>query len=256
MDSYTVLARSYDRLTADVDYERWADYVERHFRRLKRPVRRVAELACGTGSLACLLAGLGYSVTAVDLSPDMLTVAEQKCRGLDVTLLCQDMSGLDLPPGQADAVICCLDSVNYVTRPAALRRAFHRVYQALAPGGLFLFDVKTPAALEGADGQTYLDEDDGLYCVWRADWYPRRRVCAYGLDIFLQNEDGLWERGGEYHEEYAYTMDELDGFLREAGFRHVRQYGDKVMTAPKEGAQRVFFAARKSGTGKFLPPSA
>ena len=245
MDSYTVLARSYDRLTADVDYGRWADYVERHFRKLERPVQSVVDLACGTGSLARLLAGRGYSVTAVDLSPDMLTIAEQKCRGLDVTLLCQDMSRLDLPPGQTDAVVCCLDSVNYVTRPAALRRAFQRVYKALAPGGLFLFDVKTPAALEGADGQTYLDEDDGLYCVWRADWYPRRRVCAYGLDLFVQNEDGLWERGGEYHKEYAYTMDELDGFLREAGFRRVRQYGDKMMSAPKEGAQRVFFAARK-----------
>ena len=249
MDSYTVLARCYDRLTADVNYGEWADYVERHFRRQKRPVRSVAELACGTGSLACLLARRGYSVTAVDLSPDMLTMAEQKCRGLDVTLLCQDMTRLDLPPGQSavqtDAVICCLDSVNYVTRPAALRRAFRRVFKALAPGGLFLFDVKTPAALKGADGQTCLDEDDGLYCVWRADWYPRRRVCAYGLDLFVRNEDGLWERGGEYHEEYAWTMDELDGFLREAGFRRIGQYGDKVMTAPKEGAQRVFFAARK-----------
>ena len=244
-DSYTILARSYDRLTADVDYEKWADSVERHFRRLKRPVRSVAELACGTGSLACLLAKRGYSVTAVDLSPDMLTVAEQKCRGLDVALLCQDMSRLDLPPGQTDAVICCLDSVNYVTRPAALRRAFQRVHNALTPGGLFLFDVKTPAALEGADGQTYLDEDDSLYCVWRADWYPRRRVCAYGLDLFVRNEDGFWDRGGEYHEEYAYTMDELDGFLREGGFRQIRQYGDKVMAAPKEGAQRVFFSARK-----------
>ena len=243
MNAYTVLARGYDRLTADVDYGRWANYAERHFRKLRRPVRRVVELACGTGSLACLLARRGYSVTAVDFSPDMLTAAEQKCRGLDVTLLCQDMSRLELPPGQTDAVICCLDSVNYITRPAALRRAFRRIYGALAPGGLFLFDVKTPAALEGADGQTYLDEDDGIYCVWRADWYPRRRVCAYGLDLFLQNEAGLWERGGEYHEEYAYTMDELDGFLREAGFRRVRQYGDKVMAAPKEGAQRIFFSA-------------
>ena len=249
MDSYTVLAQGYDRLTADVDYEKWADYVERHFRKLKRPVHSVVELACGTGSLTCLLARRGYSVIGVDLSPDMLTIAEQKCRGLDVTLLCRDMSRLALPPGQpavqTDAVICCLDSVNYVTRPAALRRTFQRVYKALAPGGLFLFDVKTPAALEGADGRTYLDEDDDLYCVWRADWYPRRRVCAYGLDLFLRNKDGLWERGGEYHEEYAWTMDELDGFLREVGFRQVRQYGDKVMTAPKEEAQRVFFAARR-----------
>ena len=52
MDSYTILAQSYDRLTADVGYEKWADYVERHFRKLKRPIRSVTELGCGTGSLA------------------------------------------------------------------------------------------------------------------------------------------------------------------------------------------------------------
>ena len=86
-DAYTVLAGCYDRLTADVDYERWADYVERHFQRGKRPVRRVAELGCGTGSLTRLLAGRGYGMTAVDLSPDMLAVAEQKCRGGGVLLL-------------------------------------------------------------------------------------------------------------------------------------------------------------------------
>ena len=61
----------------------------------------------------------------------------------------------------------------------------------------------------------------------------------------MSGEDGSWSRGGEYHEEYAYTMDELDGFLREAGFQTIKLYGDKTMRAPKEGAQRVFFAARK-----------
>lgn len=243
-DAYTVLAGCYDRLTADVDYGKWADYVERHFRRAKRPVHSVVELGCGTGSLTKLLARRGYRTTAVDLSPDMLAVADQKCEGLGVLFLCQDMSKLTLLE-PVDAVISCLDSVNYVTRPAALRRTFQRVFKALAPGGLFLFDVKTPAALEGADGQIYLDEDDDLFCVWRGEYYPRRRVCGYGLDLFVREEDGSWSRGGEYHEEYAYTMDELDSFLREAGFRHVKQYGDKTMCAPKEGAYRVFFAAGK-----------
>ncbi len=243
-DAYTVLARCYDRLTADVDYETWADYVERHFRRSKRPVRSVVELGCGTGSLTALLARRGYRMTAVDLSPDMLALADQKCEGLGALFLCQDMSRLALLD-RADAVISCLDSVNYVTRPAALRRTFQRVYQSLAPGGLFLFDVKTPAALEGADGQTYLDEDDGLFCVWRGEYSPRRRICGYGLDLFLREADGSWSRGGEYHEEYAYTPRELEDFLREAGFTHIKVYGDKTMSAPREGAARIFLAARK-----------
>ena len=147
-DAYTALARYYDRLTTDVDYAGWADYVERHVQKQKRPVRTVAELGCGTGSLTELLARRGYRMTAVDLSPDMLAMADQKCQGLGVLFLCQDMSRLVLP-SPADAVISCLDSMNYVTRPAALRRTFRRVYRALAPGGLFLFDVKTPAALAG-----------------------------------------------------------------------------------------------------------
>lgn len=243
-DAYTVLAGCYDRLTADVDYGRWADYVERHFRRWRRPVRSVAELGCGTGSLTRLLARRGYAVTAVDLSPDMLAVADQKCRGLGVLFLCQDMSRLTLLE-PADAIISCLDSVNYVTRPAALKRTFQRVYRHLAPGGLFLFDVKTPLALEGAGGQTNLDEDEDIFCVWRGEYSPRRRVCGYGLDLFVRQEDGSWSRGGEYHEEYAYTLEELTGFLRDAGFQNVRIYGDKTMRPPREGALRVFLAAGK-----------
>lgn len=243
-DAYTVLAGCYDRLTADVDYGRWADYVERHFRRWRRPVRSVAELGCGTGSLTRLLARRGYAVTAVDLSPDMLAVADQKCRGLGVLFLCQDMSRLTLLE-PADAIISCLDSVNYVTRPAALKRTFQRVHRHLAPGGLFLFDVKTPLALEGADGQTNLDEDEDIFCVWRGEYSPRRRVCGYGLDLFVRQEDGSWSRGGEYHEEYAYTLEELTGFLRDTGFQNVRIYGDKTMRPPREGALRVFLAAGK-----------
>lgn len=244
MDSYTVLAKYYDQLTTDVGYENWARYIQRHFARLDRPVRRVVELACGTGSLTHILAEQGYQMTAVDLSPDMLSLAAQKCQGQQVLFLCQDMSRLALLE-EPDAVLCCLDSLNYVTRPAVLRRTFARVHQALAPGGLFLFDVKTPLALERADGQVYLDETEDLLCVWRGEYHPRRRVCSYDLDLFTLDSDGLWRRESEYHEEYAYTMDELEDFLAQAGFHSIKQYADQKMTTPKEGAERVFFTAHK-----------
>ena len=244
MDAYTVLAGSYDRLTRDVDYERWADYAQRHFAKQKCPVETVLELGCGTGSLTRLLARRGYAVTALDLSPDMLAVAEQKCRGLNARFLCQDMTKFGWI-GPVDAVVSGLDSVNYVTKPRKLLKMFQSVHENLSPGGLFLFDVKTPAALEGAGGQTYLDEDEDLFCVWRGEYSPKRRVCGYGLDLFVREADGSWSRSGEYHEERAYTMEELEGFLREAGFQHIKRYGDKTMRPPKEGAYRVFFAARK-----------
>ena len=49
----------------------------------------------------------------------------------------------------------------------------------------------------------------------------------------------------EVHEEYAYEPDELERMLRQAGFRHIRQYGERKMRTPKPGEQRIFFTARK-----------
>ena len=246
MGSYDFLAGSYDALTTDVDYPTWADYIERHFARLGRPVRTVLDLACGTGSLICELARRGYEVTGVDKSPEMLSLAEEKCRDLDnrPRFFCEGMEALRLP-GRVDACVCCLDSVNYVLQPRKLERAFRRVYDCLEPGGLFLFDVDTPEKLAAMDGQVFLDETEDEYCVWRGEYSPRRRVCSFWMDIF-RREGELWRRGEELHEEYAYTMEELEGYLRQAGFAAAKQYGELKFRAPRPGEQRIFFAARKA----------
>ncbi|NCB62208.1 MAG: class I SAM-dependent methyltransferase [Clostridia bacterium] len=244
--SYEALAARYDALTADVPHAAWADYIERHFSRCAIPVHTVLDLACGTGELTCLLAARGYEMIGVDRSPEMLSVAAEKGRavmGEKPIFLCQSMQALDLY-GTVDACICCLDSVNYVTKPRELKKAFQRVRLFLNPGGLFLFDVNTPEKLRGLDGGMFIDETDDTYCVWRADFSERRKVCTYGMDLFFR-EGGLWRREEEVHEEYAYELDELEEFLREAGFTHVRRYGELKSRGPKPGEQRVFFIAEK-----------
>lgn len=247
MSSYEFLADSYDELTTDVRYLAWADYLEKHFAKAAIPVHTVLDLACGTGSLTAELALRGYEMIGVDKSAEMLAVAAEKCRDLPVEapiFLNQSMEKLDLY-GTIDACVCCLDSVNYVTRPAALKRAFSRVHLFLMPGGLFVFDVKTPEALEGTDGEVFLDETEDTYCVWRADYSQRRRILTYGMDIFRAREDGTWDRGEEVHEEYAYTLEELEEFLRDAGFVDVRRWGNLKLRSPRSGEERVFFTARK-----------
>ena len=248
MNSYGFLAGCYDQLTGDVDYRAWADYIQAHFNRVGLPGSTVLDLACGTGSLTWELASRGYEMIGVDLSPDMLAEASAKdlpLPGPAPIFLCQPMERLDLY-GTIDACVCCLDSVNYVTDPKKLRQAFARVYLFMAPGGLFLFDVNTPCKLEGQDGQVYLDETEDTYCVWRAEFNRRSRICTYYMDIFCADEEsGLWERGLEVHRERAYTPEELTEFLREAGFQDIRQYGCLKMRRPGEQEQRIFFAARK-----------
>ena len=248
MESYEFLAESYDKLTYDVDYVCWADYIEKHFRRRGLPGNIVLDLACGTGSLTRELAQRGYEMIGVDLSPEMLTEAAEKNRDVGEVppiFLCQPMENLDLY-GTIDACVCCLDSVNYVTSPKKLQQAFERVHLFLMPGGLFLFDINTPEKLRGLDGQVFLDETEDAYCVWRAEYSKRSRICSYFMDIFrLDPDSGQWDRGEELHEERAYTIPELTGFLEQAGFRDIKVYGELKLRPPVPNEGRVFFVARK-----------
>ena len=245
--AYENLAGCYDQFTRDVDYVRWADYLERHFARSALPIHTVLDLACGTGSLTLELARRGYEMIGVDQSEEMLAQAAEKCRQaseIPPLFLHQSMDKLDLY-GTIDACVCCLDSVNYVTSPQKLERAFQRVHTFLMPGGLFVFDVNTPDKLRALDGQVFLDESADAYCVWRADYSARRRVCTYGLDLFTLEPDGRWSRAEELHEEYAYEPDEREALLVRAGFSRIKQYGERKLRAPKAGEGRIFFAARK-----------
>lgn len=245
--AYENLAGCYDQFTRDVDYVRWADYLERHFARSALPIHTVLDLACGTGSLTLELARRGYEMIGVDQSEEMLAQAAEKCRQaseIPPLFLHQSMDKLDLY-GTIDACVCCLDSVNYVTSPQKLERAFQRVHTFLMPGGLFVFDVNTPDKLRALDGQVFLDESTDAYCVWRADYSARRRVCTYGMDLFTLEPDGRWSRAEELHEEYAYEPDELEALLIRAGFSRIKQYGERKLRAPKAGEGRIFFAARK-----------
>ena len=246
MSSYDFLAGCYDRLTYDVDYSAWADYIEKHFAKAPLPGRTVLDLACGTGSLTRELALRGYEMIGADQSPEMLAEAAEKNRGatpIEPIFLCQSMEKLDLY-GTIDACVCCLDSVNYITDPKKLARAFQRVHLFLMPGGLFLFDINTPEKLAGLDGQVFLDETEDAYCVWRAEF--SRRICTYFMDIFrLDPSTGQWDRGEELHRERAYTVEELTTLLEVAGFVDVQTWGERKLRPPKPGEQRIFFTARK-----------
>ena len=248
MSSYDFLAGCYDRLTYDVDYSAWADYVEQQFAKHPLPGNTILDLACGTGSLTRELALRGYEMIGVDRSPEMLAEAAEKNRGvtpIEPIFLCQSMEKLDLY-GTIDACVCCLDSVNYVTDPKKLARAFARVHLFLMPGGLFLFDINTPEKLEGLDGQVFLDETEDTYCVWRTEFSRRSRICSYFMDIFqLDGATGQWKRGEELHRERAYSVEELTAMLEDAGFRAIKTFGELKTRPPRPKEQRVFFTARK-----------
>ena len=245
MSSYDALASSYDGLMADGSYRKRADWLERLFRKSRIPVHSVLDLACGTGTIACLLAQRGYEVIGADISEEMLTVAAQKSMAMEHPpfFIRQKMQRLRLPQ-PVDAVVCLLDSLNYLDDPADCQKALVRVFENLTPGGVFLFDINTPEKLRALDGQVFLDENEDSYCVWRAEFDREENRCYYGIDLF-RRAGKLWQRSFEQHCEYAYEPQTLCRWLEEAGFTRVEQFGDCRLSVPAKGEQRIYFAAYK-----------
>ena len=245
MDAYKALAVSYDRLTNDVDYKTVVDFYGQILDREGVRPRTAVDLACGTGSVAILLAEKGITVIGVDMAPDMLTVACQKAQEMEnpPLFVCQPLQALCLPRG-VDLAVCALDSLDYVTDPADCKEAIRRIYKALNPGGIFIFDVNTPEKLRAMDGQVFLDEDDDVYCIWRGEFDRKSNICSYGMDLF-QREGEAWYRSFEEHREYAYSQAQLTDYLKAAGFTGIEVYADREFAAPREGEQRIYFKARK-----------
>lgn len=245
MNAYKNLAASYDRLTNDVDYDAVVAFYRAIWEREGVHPRTAVDLACGTGSVALRLAKLGIRTTAVDLSEDMLTVAQSRCAELanPPRFVHQALQRLHLSVG-VDLAVCALDSLDYITEPSDCLEAICRAYKALNPGGLFIFDVNTPEKLRAMDGQVFLDEDDDVYCVWRGEFDENTNILSYGMDLF-QRRGKLWERSFEEHREYAYDADTLISYLRIAGFTGIAVYADRRPEAPREGEQRIYIKARK-----------
>ncbi len=245
MDAYHALAVSYDRLTNDVDYQATVDFYMEILKREDLMPRTAVDLACGTGSVAAILARMGLDTIGVDLSEEMLTVAQQKTWEMEnpPRFICQNLRDLYLPRG-VDMAVCALDSLDYIINPDDCAEAIRRTYKALNPGGIFIFDVNTPEKLRAMDDQIFLDEDDDVYCVWRGEFDEETNICSYWMDLF-QRSGNVWQRSFEEHCEYAYSEDQLRGYLKAAGFTHVEVYADRKFEAPAEGEQRIYFKARK-----------
>ncbi len=246
MASYDHLAGAYDALMRDADYARRADFVEKLFlRAAKRPVRTVLDLACGTGTMTCLLTARGYELISVDGSEEMLMEAREKAqglRGIEPLFLHQSMPHLDLND-TVDAAICCLDSLNYLTRPADVRRTFERLRLFVSPGGALVFDVHALGKLRAMDAQTYCDEDGDVCCVWQTAF--RRDLLDYCVDLFTRRPDGAWTRETEYHRQRYYSVETLTAWLAEAGFTDIRTFGDCRLRRPNETDGRIYFSARR-----------
>lgn len=254
---YENFARVYDTFMDNVPYDAWAGYLIRKLKKEGIADGLVLDLGCGTGQMTRRLADAGYDMIGADGSADMLQIAQEaetllpdasKISGRkDILYLLQDIRAFELY-GTVRAVIATCDTLNYITDREDLLQVFRLVNNYLDPGGVFLFDLNTPYHYrELCADNTFAEARDDCSFIWENDYDDASRINEYDLTLFLQREDGLYERFFETHRERAWDVKEVRQLLETAGMEYMgaqEAYTDEDVS---ETTDRVLICAREHG---------
>ena len=239
---YGDFAAVYDLLTINVPYDEIAEYYAKILCKITNG-RRLLDLGCGTGNLTTLLAERGFDVIGLDASSEMLSIAANKSS--KVRWICQDMTKAELGE-EVDAVISTLDSINHLESAEEIAACFGSAAANLKRGGAFVFDVNTIFKHhEILSDNTFVYDVDGAFCVWQNEFCAEDNGVSIDLDIFFEEEDGSYTRGGESFREIALSVDEMKKMLEETGFAVVEIHEYLTQNPPSENSEKLLFVAKK-----------
>lgn len=245
MNAYSDFAKIYDRLMhADVDYEKWADYIENLFTLHGVSPDLVCDLACGTGNMTIPLAKRGYEMTGVDISYDMLDIAREKSVGLDILYLNQSITSLDLY-GSMGAFLCMIDGFNYILTPKSLENSLKRIKTCfMDKGGILIFDISSRYKLQNIIGSnTFIHSEQDVFYSWRNRYIDKKNISDMMLDFFVR-DGSRYTRFEERHLQRGWSEDEIRTILLRAGFSEIHSYGALTFEPPNEDEERIVFAAK------------
>ncbi len=229
-----------------------AQYLKELLQRHPVAGQRVLDLACGTGTLALLLADEGWNVTGLDVSAAMLAQARAKAMYAHLTgqvdFVEGDMRMVQhvLAAAAYDLVTCTYDSLNYLHTEADLAACFRSVAYALVPNGLFVGDMNTRHFLEHDWGVCEVQEQTGYVQVTRSHFDPVRDTSTMLLTGFVGNDVVGYERFDEIHVERVYAIETVNTLLTQAGLSVEAIYDCFTFDPPGATTQRIAWIARRS----------
>jgi SAM-dependent methyltransferase len=201
----------------------------------------LVDLGCGSGILAREVCAAGYDVLGIDISAALIDLARRQAPRAQFRV--ESYLHTDLPP--CVAVTAIGECFNYLfdagNTKQALRRLFRRIFDALAPGGWFVFDVAGPGRVPGGGPrQSYREADDWAVLVTAEEDRGRTLLTRHITSFRKVGE--LYRRDHEVHRLRLFRWSELAEPLREVGFRVRRLAGHGEM---RFGPGLAGFLARK-----------
>ena len=191
--------------------------------------KNAMDLACGTGILCRLLRNAGIAASGMDLSEGMITVARENDPEGIYTVA--DMTTFR-PAEQYDLVTCTGDAVNHIPELSAVEQIFRNVYDYLAPGGHFVFDILNEH--EVSDSEPFEMDFTDTTRVWFRMTRPAPGTVHLTIRVY-ENGELAFE---EVIRETIHDVEEICTMLKRVGFRLVL-CADRML--PENGPGTTWF---------------
>lgn len=236
----------YDLLYRDKDYQAEVDYIDALLRRYNLCGKGLLELGSGTGKHGKLLAELGYDVTGIERSAEMVEQAKSSSG-----FSCQQGDMCSVKLGRTfDAVLSLFHVVSYLTTNHSIQSVFSRASEHLKPGGLFLFDIwYSPAVLTmKPEVRVKRIKDDfvNITRIAEPSLQPNTNCVDVNYNVFVRDlKSGEVEIINETHPMRHFSLPELDLFAENSGFE--RLGAEEFMTgkSPSEKTWGVCLVLKK-----------
>ncbi|WP_439424732.1 class I SAM-dependent methyltransferase [Oenococcus alcoholitolerans] len=242
---YSVFAKFYDELFDEELYKDWLLFVKTN----SSDKKSLLDLAGGSGRLACLLAKNGYQVSLLDISSQMLSIAEEHAdeQNLKINFYQDDMTDFFLNES-FQTITCFADSINYLPDKVSVKKTFARVFDHLAAKGKFLFDIVTSHQINvGYRNFMYNNDDDPeKIFVWSSFPGEEKNSVDHDLKFFIYDKKlDAFRLYREVHHQISYPIEFYQRTLLEAGFKNIKISADFGRSKVKTNTDRVFFIAEK-----------
>lgn len=208
------------------------------YRQLCRGARSVLELGSGAGRVLFGLAGAGRRVLGLELDPALLSLARRNLRAQSaakrrtIRLIAGDFQDFEVGE-RFERVILPYNALYCLLTKSAALRCFRAVRRALAPGGLFAFDVWNAAPFARGETGLLADDDEPVvsfrHAGQRWDVFERARVHRARQRLSVSYEYRARGDGSVLRmaiPQRYFLAAEVDELLTRAGFSVLARYGD------------------------------
>lgn len=190
---------------------------------------KILDLGCGPGLYASRLARSGYIMTGIDFSERSINYARETAEkeNLDIEYIYKNYLTIDYQE-EFDVIMLIYYDLGALTNEER-DLLLNKVYKALKPGGLFIFDVVSDKNRdENATGRTWEITDGGF-------WHPESYLALTetflyeGNDTFLDQTIVMTESGEtKLHRiyEHFYTRNSVTKLLDRQSFKDHKYYSD------------------------------